>query len=362
MDRLRGLSIIRWLAVGVSTFLVLAACSGAASTTESSVSEAQQDVRALSSVVHEHLAAGEFDEAMTGLEELTERFGASTDPDVAHGVALTLYNAGTALYGEGLFEEALTPYEDLVALYLESNDPTVQIDVVDTLFNLGLALHELDRHEDELATFETIDRFHASTDPDMAPLVARGLNNRGITLYELDRSHDEQLAVFDEVISRYGDSTDPNNAPNVARAFFSRGFALEAMELPEDAVEAYEEVIGRYGDTDDPLVASFVGAAEQQLYGLGASNTVDPLLHELRTRASYWIDIDDDEIRSSAKEICSIVGTSTSVEVLEDRMEESFENDHPLENVAELVAIIMYVEFCDADDHLALLALLGELG
>jgi tetratricopeptide (TPR) repeat protein len=362
MDQLRSVFDIRWLAVGVSTMLVLAACGGDTATRMSSMADDLEEVMALSTVVHEHLAAGEFDEAMAGLEGLTERFGASTDPEVAHGVALTLYNSGTALYGEGLFDEALTPYQDLVALYLDSTDPTVQIDVADTLFNLGLALHELDRHEDELATFETIDRFHASTDADMAPIVAKALNNKGITLYELERSENEQLAAFDEVISRYGNSTDPNNAPNVARAFYSRGFALEAMELHTDAVDAYEEVISRYGDSDDSLVASFVGAAEQQLYGLEASSTVEPLLHELRTRASYWIGIDDEEILSSAKEICSIAGTVTSAEVFLDRLEESFEEDRPLERIGELVGITKYVEYCDADDDLALLALLDELG
>jgi len=354
--------LIRWSAIGVSLILVLTACSGATATKPSRITKAQDEAEALSTVVHEHLAAGEFDEALAALETLTERFGGSTDPDVAHAVTLTLYNGGTALAHEGRFEEALAPYQDLVALYLDSTDPTVQIDVVDTLFNLGLALHELDRHEDELATFETIDMFRDSDDPDMAPLVAKGLNNKGITLYELGRGDDEQLAAFDEVISRYGDSDDPNNIPNLARAFYSRGFALEAMELHTDAVEAYEEVISRYGDSDDPLVASFVGAAEQQLYGLGSSGTVEPLLYELRTRASYWIDVDDEEIRSSAQEICSIAGTSTSAEVFGDRLTESFEGDHPLERIGELAAITELVDYCDDDDDLALRALFELIG
>ena len=345
-----------------STTTTTTSTTAAPTTTTSSMSKGLDEVVALSNVVHEHLAAGELDEALVASETLIDRFGESTDPEVAHGVALTLYNTGTTLYHEGRFEAALAPYQDLVALYLDSTDPTVQIDVADTLFNLALVLHELDRHEDELATFETVDMFRDSDDPDMAPLVAKGLNNKGITLYELGRSDDEQLAAFDEVISRYGDSTDPNNTPNIARAFYSRGFALEVMGLHADAVEAYEEVISRYGDSDDPLVASFVGGAEQQLYGLRSSGTVEPLLYELRIRSSYWIGVGDEEIRSSAQEICSIAGTSTSAEVLIDRLAESFEGDHPLERIVELAWATELADYCDADDDLALRAHFAELG
>lgn len=306
--------MIRRSALSVSLMLLLIACSSDTSIAPSSLSPEADEVNVLVTEVYDTFDAGELDDGMAALVELTHRFGESTDPDTVRAVARTLYNSGLFLYHAGSFEAALAPHEDLVLLFGDSTDPVVLSDVVDGLFNHGLVLHELGRHEEELAAFETIDSYRDSVDPDMLPLVAKALNNKGITLNELDRSFGEQVAVFEEVISRYGSSTDPNNLPNLARAFYSKGFALQTMGMTVEAGSAYEEVISRYGDSDDPLVVSFVDAAQQQLYGMRSSDTVEPLLYELRSRSGYWIGVSDDAIRSSAQTICSIAETSATAE------------------------------------------------
>jgi tetratricopeptide (TPR) repeat protein len=335
----------------VSLMLLLVACSSDTSTAPSSLSPEADEATALVTEVSDSFDAGELEDGMAALAELTHRFGESTDRDVARTVARTLYNSGTFLQYAGSFEAALAPYEDLVLLFGASTDPVVLSDVVDGLFNQGLALHELGKHEEELAAFETIDTYRDSTDPYVVVLVAKALNNKGITLYELDRGFDEQLAAFGEVISRYGDSPDPNNAPNLARAYFSKGYALETMGLPADAVEAYDEVIRRYSDSEDPLVASFVDAAQQQLYGMGSSDTVEPLLYELRSRSGYWIGVSDDAIRSSAQTICSIAEASATAEAFVaeafvERLFGALEEDHSPERTGELLAIVEFVDYC----------------
>jgi hypothetical protein len=185
----------------------------------------------------------------------------------------------------------------------------------------------------------------------MAPRVAKALNNKGLTLHELDRSSEEQLAAFEEVISRYGDSTDPNNLPNLARAIYSKGFALQTMGMTVEAGSAYEEVIRRYGDSDDPLAVSFVDATQSQLYGMRSSDTVEPLLYELRSRSGYWVGVSDDAIRSSAQTICSIAETSAAADAFVERLFEALEEDHSPERTGELLAIVGFVDYCAVEGN-----------
>lgn len=352
---------MRYSVLSVLLMGLLVACSAGTSTAPSTLPPENAEVRTLASKAMDSLEAGNLDEGMAALQELTLRFGDSPDTDVVRGMVLTLYNSGVLLSEAGQLEEALHTYDELVTLYGYTTDPAVQLDVADGMFNRGLVLHELGRHEQELAAFEAIDDlFRDSTDPDMAPHLAKALNNKGITLYELDRSDNEQLAAFEEVISRYGDSTDPENSPNLARAFFSRGFALQAMGLPTEAKAAYEDVISRYGDSGDARVASFVEAAEQQLYGMQSSDTSEPLLHELRTRDAYWIGVGDDTIRSAANDICSVARASASVEVLVESLTETFEDHHPMERIGSLLVIAEYVDYCDVEGDLMLRTLIQQ--
>jgi tetratricopeptide (TPR) repeat protein len=355
------MTLIRTSTVVVLAMALFASCSSDASSVPSTLSPAAAEMRTLATETLDSLESGNLDDGIAELGELTHRFGDSSDADVVRDMVLTLYNSGVLLSEAGRLEEALQPYEDMAALYGDSSNPAVVLDVADGMFNRGIVLHELGRHEEELAAFEAIDdMFRDSTDPDMAPHLAKALNNKGITLYELERSLDEQLAAFEEVISRYGNSTDPANTPNLARAFFSMGFVLQAMELPAEAIEAYEEVISRYGNTDDAMVASFVDAAEQQLYANRSSEGIDPLLYELRIRDAYWITVNDDEIRSAANDICSIAENS-SAEALVGQLTEAFEQDHPMESVGALLVIAEHLDYCDAEIDL-MLRILIELG
>jgi hypothetical protein len=102
----------------------------------------------------------------------------------------------------------------------------------------------------------------------------------------------------------------------------------------------YDEVIRRYSDSDDPLVASFVDAAQAQLYGVRSSDTVEPLLYELRSRSGYWIGVSDDAIRSSAQTICSIA------EAFVERLVGALEEDHSPERTGELLTIVEFVDYC----------------
>jgi hypothetical protein len=101
----------------------------------------------------------------------------------------------------------------------------------------------------------------------------------------------------------------------------------------------YDEVIRRYSDSDDPLVASFVDAAQAQLYGVRSSDTVEPLLYELRSRSGYWIGVSDDAIRSSAQTICSIA------EAFVERLVGALEEDHSPERTGELLTIVEFVDY-----------------
>jgi tetratricopeptide (TPR) repeat protein len=145
--------------------LLVVACSSDTSTAPSSFSPAADEARVLITEAYDGFEAREVDDGMAALDELTRRFGQSTDPEIVQGVARTLYNSGTSLYHAGNFEAARAPFEDLALLFADSTDPAVLADVVDGLFNQGLVLRELDQHEDELAVFEAIDTYRDSADP-----------------------------------------------------------------------------------------------------------------------------------------------------------------------------------------------------
>jgi hypothetical protein len=106
----------------------------------------------------------------------------------------------------------------------------------------------------------------------------------------------------------------------------------------------YDEVIRRYSDSDDPLVASFVDAAQAQLYGVRSSDTVEPLLYELRSRSGYWIGVSDDAIRSSAQTICSIAEAFVA-EAFVERLVGALEEDHSPERTGELLTIVEFVDY-----------------
>ena len=77
--------------------------------------------------------------------------------------------------------------------------------------------------------------------------------NKGAVLDALNRPQDV-LEACDEVIRRFGESDSQTLLRGVATALVNRGAVLVALNRPQDALEACSEAIRRFGKSETPAL------------------------------------------------------------------------------------------------------------
>jgi len=250
---------------------------------------------------------GRFKDAVIAYEQILERFGESTAPELREAVADALNNRGVMLGRLDCAEDALVSYEQVVERFGESAAPELRERVATALVNKGLRLADLGRVEDAVVTYDqVVTRFGDDTGRALHKQVAKALVNKGLTLADLrqlDRAKEATVA-WEQVVDRFGEAntlalrklvakalftrvscsttwrapmqrysrtnrlslvsaadTDGRFANNVAKALFKQGVILGDHGGFEEAAIAYEQVVEHLGEAIEPPVRKLVAKA-----------------------------------------------------------------------------------------------------
>ncbi len=226
---------------------------------------------------------GRDDEAIAVYDDVIARFADATHREIQQQVARAMVNKGYTISDS---EQAIAAYDDLVERFADATDPKVQQDVATAMVNKGYRLGKLGRNEEEATVYdEMLARFEHSSDADVAHQVARALRHKGYCLGDLGRG-DDALAAFDALIERFADSGDLKVQRQVAMGMINKGYCLSELGRKEEALAVYDGLMERFGDDGrsglDLEVAQGMFNMATQLADLGrredASATFDALI------------------------------------------------------------------------------------
>ncbi|HEX5246428.1 MAG TPA: hypothetical protein VFW41_04790 [Gaiellaceae bacterium] len=206
--------------------------------------------------------AGRHEDAFAAWEEVVERFGDATDPEVRQRVALALLRKGFRLSKLDRSEDAVAVYDELAARFRDGEAVPVAEIVAQALLNRALVLGRLDRRDEEIEAYDDlVDRFGTSRDPETREHVAWALYDKAVALRKLERE-EESIAVYDELAARFGAEEEAVRvAEVVAKGLLNRALAIGRLGRPIDEIEAYEDMVARYGDSNDPKTRRHVAWA-----------------------------------------------------------------------------------------------------
>lgn len=171
--------------------------------------EAERNLKAIHQMAAEHLAHGEYEEALEVFEEILrgqrERYG------VKH------YRVGTALHNIGIvylkskqYDKAIEVCKEAVRVRKEALVPN-HPDVAVSLAQLGVAHLENQQHREALIVFREALQIRRGFLGPKHPKVGKILNNIGCALYELEELEGAKIA-FEEALEIQRESLRSCNA------------------------------------------------------------------------------------------------------------------------------------------------------
>ncbi|MCX6922287.1 MAG: tetratricopeptide repeat protein [Verrucomicrobia bacterium] len=165
-------------------------------------------------------------------DEVIERFGSSTTPQLREVVAMALLNKGVALLHLNRPEEAQVVLGQLIEKFHPDSGAACDQDVLARAMYLkGLALHQLERHEAAVAVLDQlVERFDPATEGPLQRLIAQALNLKGIEVGWCTGIR-ESSAVHAQVIQRFGMARDPGLQEEAATALLRVAENLEMSIL-----------------------------------------------------------------------------------------------------------------------------------
>jgi Tfp pilus assembly protein PilF len=159
--------------------------------------EAEHHLKAIHEMAAEHLAYGEFEEALDVFEEILrgqkERYGPNH-----YRIGTALHNIGIVHLKSGNLRKAVDICEEAVKVRkqaLVSNHPDVAV----SLAQLGVARLECKQHRKSLVAFREALQIRRDFLGSKHPKVGKILNNVGCALYELNEMEGARLA-FEEAL------------------------------------------------------------------------------------------------------------------------------------------------------------------
>ena len=200
-------------------------------------------------------------EALSVFDEVIERYGKSTPPQLLGLAAKALIRKGEIFHVLGCADEALATCEEVDRRYGDHQAPVVSENVAVALLNKGVTLRALSRAQEALAANDEVDRrFGASENPNIRATVAKALCDKGITLGNLSRLQDA-LQVSDELVHRYGANEEQDAVIAVAKTLCNKGAILDRLNRVDEALAAYDGVVRRYGTSNEPALLEVVAIA-----------------------------------------------------------------------------------------------------
>jgi len=159
--------------------------------------EAERNLKAIHQMAAEHLAHGEYDEALEVFEEILrgqrERYG-----DNHYRVGTALHNIGIVHLKSKHYEKAIEVCKEAVHVRKEALVPN-HPDVAVSLAQLGVAHLECQQHREALIVFREALQIRRGFLGPKHPKVGKILNNIGCALYELDELDGARIA-FEEAL------------------------------------------------------------------------------------------------------------------------------------------------------------------
>jgi tetratricopeptide (TPR) repeat protein len=210
-------------------------------------------------------ALGRPDEALTLLNEITDRFGNHSDADVRAYVAEAMCDKGGLSGRKGQYSKALAAYDAAILRFGRDRNEKLRAQIAVALLQKGVAFCELGRFEKAVELNQKLlASFEETSSPPVQRDIALGYRNMAAALYRLHK-FEEAIKTTENLVAKFSTTTDPRNIIQVAWGLHFRGLVLQKLDRHEDACLAYEELIRRFGTSRDRDIQKFVERATKQL-------------------------------------------------------------------------------------------------
>jgi tetratricopeptide (TPR) repeat protein len=224
-----------------------------------------EDVDALIQNAGAFVASGRLDDALSVLDDISARFGADSDPDVARSVRHSRINALQVLNKLCRFEETLTRYDRIAEIY--GTDPTsaVAVDMLSARMNRLEALASLQRADEALSCFDEIVAVcDGLGGDDTEGLPARMQQIRVAasamkSMILLGQGKPEEALAASGTTGEHSATEETVQAQGSAEQSLARAVVLHQSGRWQEAIDAYDQVLASYAK--DRSVRSFAMTA-----------------------------------------------------------------------------------------------------
>ena len=197
-----------------------------------------------------HFELGDYAGTVTSAKEVADWFGHRRDAVSQEVVAWTMSCAAQAQESLGNFDAAISLLDEIVERYGESETPKVQRPVFEALVDKANILRG--RKNDEQGALEiyneAIERYGDSEVPEIRSEIVGALLNQAFSQGGLG-DFEGEIASYDTVIERLGNSEIHEDRAGIALAF--KALRLAEICRVEEALTASAELERRFGASDE---------------------------------------------------------------------------------------------------------------
>jgi tetratricopeptide (TPR) repeat protein len=198
------------------------------------------------------VASGRLDDALSVYDDISARFGADCDPDVARSVRHSRINALQMLNRLGRFEETLTRYDRIAEIYGTDPTSTVAVEMLSARLNRLEALGSLQRADEALWSFDEIVAVCDDLDSDdteglaarIEQVLVAARSMKSLVLLRQGKP-DEALAASGKTGERSG-TDEAVQALSSAEQSLARAVVFHQSGRWQEAIDAYDQVLVSY--------------------------------------------------------------------------------------------------------------------
>ena len=211
------------------------------------------------------VASGRLDDALSVLDDISARFGADSDPDVARSVRHSPINALQVLNKLHRFEETLTRYDRIAEIYGTDPASAVAVDMLSARMNRLEAPGSLQRAGEALSCFDQIvmacDGLGGDDTEGLAARVqqirvaARSMKS----MILLGQGKPDEALAASGTTGEYSGTKEAVQAQGSAEQSLARAVVLHQSGRWQEAIDAYDQVLASYAK--DRSVKSLAMAA-----------------------------------------------------------------------------------------------------
>ena len=224
---------------------------------------------------------------------------------------------------------AVSAYEEVVERFGASGDSDLRPLVVRAQIHKAGALQELSGLGSAVPVYgDVVERVGASEDPELLWWLATALIDKGDALWRMG-DVDAAATAYDEVVRRFSASEKPEWLSWVARALYAKGQARKDEGDLSSALSAYGEIVERLGASDSPGLLWWVaeslilrGRVLQTSGDLEAAmSAYDEVVERYGARVNLWLErqvatalIQKMELQTGARNAVAAIRTYAELE------------------------------------------------